>query len=98
MLAFDITAGEHTVEMVFRPRGLTAGILISLISLGLLIVMVLFTGRLAPKAAATKAAPLFDCRDLTGDTALVIEAPTEEEAEDTPPDDSSEDVPDEPNI
>lgn len=39
MLAFDITAGTHTVEMSFLPKGLIPGIVISLFCLALLIVV-----------------------------------------------------------
>ena len=39
LLAFDIDAGAHTVEMRFLPRGLVPGIVISLLCLAILIVV-----------------------------------------------------------
>lgn len=67
MLGFYIPAGQHTVEYSFRPKGLVPGIIISLISLGLLVIMALFTGRLAHRVPANTAwANLFDTTDLDG--------------------------------
>lgn len=54
LLGFDIPAGAHTVEITFRTKGLTAGIALSVVSLLLLIAAVLFTGRLAARANATR--------------------------------------------
>ena len=39
LLAFDIDAGAHTVEMRFLPRGLVPGIVISLLCLAILIIV-----------------------------------------------------------
>lgn len=64
MLGFDIPAGEHTVCITFRTRGLTAGLLLSGVSLLLLVLMVLFTGRLSARVANTRAAWLFDTASL----------------------------------
>lgn len=51
-IAVDLTAGTHTVEMSFFPRGLTAGIIISLAALaGLIYISVIL-----PKKRKTKVA------------------------------------------
>ena len=39
MLAFDLAAGSHTVEFSFVPRGLLPGILLSLVSLVVLVLL-----------------------------------------------------------
>ena len=41
LLAFDVSAGTHTVEMTFFPRGLKAGLLISGVSLLLFLALVI---------------------------------------------------------
>ena len=43
LLAFDVTAGEHTVELSYTPGGLWLGVVISLVCLALLILVVLIT-------------------------------------------------------
>ena len=45
MLAFDLAAGSHTVEFSFVPRGLLPGILLSLISLVVLVLLCLWMKR-----------------------------------------------------
>lgn len=45
MLAFDVGAGDHTVEFKFFPKGLIPGILISVVSLGALILLMLYIRR-----------------------------------------------------
>ncbi len=55
LLGFDIGEGEHTVELVFVPKGFAAGVVLSLLSLALLIAATLLTGRYA---ARVKSAPL----------------------------------------
>ena len=42
-LAFDVPAGEHTVELRYTPQGLWAGILFSGISLCLVILLAILT-------------------------------------------------------
>lgn len=56
MLAFDIGQGEHTVELSFLPRGLLAGILISVLCLGLLILLLVLTRKPRPDTGAGDAA------------------------------------------
>ena len=60
MLGFDIPAGAHTVEFTFHTRGLNGGLLLSGISLVLLVLMVLFTGRLSARVQDTRVAWMFD--------------------------------------
>ncbi len=63
MLAFDITKGEnHTVELSFFPRGLGAGIVISLISLAAFILLVIYTRR----RPARQASPVTEAMTETG--------------------------------
>lgn len=51
LLAFDIDAGAHTVEMRFLPRGLVPGIVISLLCLAILIVVSVVLPRAAGETA-----------------------------------------------
>ncbi len=50
MLAFDITAGPHTVTLAYRPRGLLVGGAISIAALLLLIVLLIVTRPRKPAA------------------------------------------------
>lgn len=43
MLAFNVTAGDHRVEITFFPRGLMLGIILSLVSLTVFVTLVLVT-------------------------------------------------------
>ncbi|MCI8553548.1 MAG: YfhO family protein [Clostridiales bacterium] len=60
MLAFEVDAGEHTVEFRFFPVGLIPGVVISVVSLGLLILLLLYVrrGRRSGEAPATVAVPV----------------------------------------
>lgn len=66
MLAFDLPAGEHTVEMTFQPRGLVPGVILSIVSLGLLIVVAFLTSERASRIQKPVMA-LFDREDLDPD-------------------------------
>ncbi|MBE6757178.1 MAG: hypothetical protein E7552_01335 [Ruminococcaceae bacterium] len=81
LLGFDIAAGEHTVELVFVPKGFVAGTVISLLSLALLVAVSLFTGRRAAQVQGTRFQWLLDTRDVSvpcavrGEHAAVGDAP-----------------------
>lgn len=64
LLGFDIPAGAHTVELTFHTKGLTAGVLLSVVSLLLLIALLLFTGRRAPQVADTRLGWMVERIDL----------------------------------
>lgn len=92
MLAFDIGQGEHTVELSFLPRGLLAGILISVLCLGLLILLLVLTRKprwirepeMQPLVAA--ASPVENAAALGGADAEVSENPVQAtEAAEVPP-------------
>lgn len=92
MLAFDIGQGEHTVELSFLPRGLLAGILISVLCLGLLILLLVLTRKprrirepeMQPLVAA--ASPMENAAALGGADAEVSENPVQAtEAAEVPP-------------
>ena len=55
LLAFDVTAGEHTVSLSYRPRGLLIGMLISVVSLILLVTWGIIDGLLRKKAGRLEA-------------------------------------------
>jgi hypothetical protein len=45
MLMFDMPAGEHEVEFIFVPKGFIPGVVVSLVSLALLVLLVLYMRR-----------------------------------------------------
>lgn len=86
MLGFDIPAGEHTVKLTFRTRGLTVGLLLSGASLLLLVLLVLFTGRLSAYVRDTRTAWMFDTASLDpGDPYRPLRTGEEGERADRPP-------------
>lgn len=56
-LAFDVTDGEHTVEMVFVPKGLIPGLLLTAISLVAFIILMIITRRKRQPAPAPVLTP-----------------------------------------
>ena len=79
-LGFDIPAGAHTVEITFRTKGLIPGILLSIVSLGLLIALVLVTGRRAALVQNTPLAWALSTDDVDpGDPYALPAAPVAEE-------------------
>lgn len=86
MLAFDIESGDHTVELSFFPRGLLAGIVVSVVSLGLLILLVFLTRKprrthepgmqpLAASASPLQTAVPYDAVPLVGASEKPAEVP-----------------------
>lgn len=77
LLAFDISEGAHTVELRYWPSGLTVGLIVSVLSLALLILLIFYTRRHPPQDV-TAELPTDGDDDDDGDCALAItpEAPT----------------------
>lgn len=66
-LGFDITQGEHTVELQFIPQGLLIGGGISVVALAVLLAMLI-----AERVKKAKTAPMAGCLDL--ESALPVQA------------------------
>ena len=60
LLAFDIAAGQHTVEMTYVPQGLLPGLCVSALALVVLIVLLVL-----PRLRKTRVAPMEECLDYT---------------------------------
>ncbi len=98
MLAFDLPAGEHTVELVFSPRGLMPGIILSVVSLVLLVLVAFLTGKRAARFRQPVMA-LFEQNDLEPDflseLAESVSLPEEQEGL-FPPEETADRAPDDP--
>lgn len=97
LLGFDIGAGEHTVELVFMPKGFVPGVLLSVLSLALLIAAALFTGRYAACVQNTRFAWLLNTADVDAPAVLCEETaddlPNDEPAlGDEPPEEETEET------
>lgn len=101
LLAFDVAAGEHTVRMVFSPRGLKTGALLSGISLLLFLALVILRGILDRKRTLSAAEPTDGAETVPaeGDASVVIAEPDEATSEAVPapmPSQAEQTVPEEP--
>ena len=101
LLAFDVATGEHTVRMVFFPRGLKTGALLSGISLLLFLALVILRGILDRKRTLSAAEPTDGTETVPaeGDASAVIAEPDEATSEATPapmPSQAEQTVPEEP--
>ncbi|MCL2488491.1 MAG: YfhO family protein, partial [Oscillospiraceae bacterium] len=66
MLAFEVTKGPHTIELSFRPQGLTIGVVITLLSAAALVWITLLTGKRKNMIAGTPLAQFLDTEDVAG--------------------------------
>ncbi|MBQ1211345.1 MAG: YfhO family protein [Clostridia bacterium] len=84
MLGFDVAAGEHTVTLTFRPRGLTAGILCSVAGILLLAALCVLQRWQRKKALAVSSETK---TEETGDIPqeAADKTPAEEENQNLPP-------------
>ncbi len=78
LLGFDIPAGEHTVELVFVPKGFAAGVLLSVLSVALLVAVTLFSGRYAARVKNRQLTWLLDTGDVDAAALSTVETATEE--------------------
>ncbi len=71
-LAFDITAGEHEIAFNYSPRGLAAGISISLISL-VIGFLILIINKIKCRNKSNKAEEIDRVKEIIGIEALMIQ-------------------------
>ncbi len=71
-LAFDITQGEHEIELRYSPRGLSVGIFFSLVSI-LIIILVLIINKVKSRKKKEKKPAEPRVKEIIGIEALMIE-------------------------
>ena len=77
LLAFDITAGKHTVEMVYYPSGWWVGLAVSAVAWLVLITLLVLSCKKRAKAAKLAVASYGDAQPVQGDFSVLEEPKTE---------------------